>query len=74
MLLIGSCVEAAMAGGHLCSYDYMMKDEEGNDYNNKGAGYINIFSCKDFSPTLAIACVERHFKPTSMKYKCYDRI
>lgn len=64
--------------GHLCSEDCMLEgvDENGNTYvyNNKGSGYIDIFSCKMYDAQTAIDCVERHFKPKSIVYKENDRI
>ena len=67
-------IQESNISGHLCSYDYMMKDTEGNEYNNKGAGYLNIFSCKEFSTDKAVECVQRHFKPVSLVFSCHDRI
>ena len=51
-------------------------DADGNTYtfNNKGAGYIDIFSCKGYDPKTAVDCVERHFKPKSVVYHETDRI
>ena len=64
--------------GHLCSEDCMMEgvDKDGNtfEFNNKGSGYIDIFSCKPYDAQTAIDCVEKHFKPTSIEFKETDRI
>jgi S-adenosylmethionine/arginine decarboxylase-like enzyme len=64
--------------GHLCSEDCMMEgvDAEGKSYtyNNKGAGYIDIFSCKPYEAEVAVNCVKKHFKPESFVIKETDRI
>jgi S-adenosylmethionine/arginine decarboxylase-like enzyme len=60
--------------GHLCSYDYEMVDKDGNTYSNKGAGYIDIFSCKDYDEKEALQIVDKHFKPKSYTYKVIDRV
>ena len=64
--------------GHLCSEDCMLEgvDESGKAYayNNKGSGYVDIFSCKPYEAQTAIDCIERHFKPKSIVFHETDRI
>ena len=52
-------IQESNISGHLVSYDYIMK----NGKNNKGAGYIDIFSCKDYEPEDAIELVKKYFHP-----------
>ena len=62
-------IEESNISGHLCSYDFIMTDGT----NNKGAGYIDIFSCKHFNENLAIEIIQKHFKPKSYTQKVLMR-
>ena len=59
--------------GHFCGYDYYM-ERDGESWNNKGAGYIDIFSCKEYNHVDAIKCIEKFFTPKSIIFKIIDRI
>tara|TARA_X000000368_G_scaffold366018_1_gene312576 strand:+ start:56 stop:445 length:390 start_codon:yes stop_codon:yes gene_type:complete len=59
--------------GHFCGYDYYM-NRDGKSWNNKGAGYIDIFSCKDYDHNNVIDCIEKFFSPKSIVFKIIDRI
>ena len=68
-------IETSNISGHLCSNSYMMTDPEtGKEYDSKGNGYINIFSCKDYDIDKAVKVVQEHFKPTSLKHSVIDRV
>ena len=43
-------------------------------WNNKGAGYIDIFSCNEYNHVDAIKCIEKFFTPKSIIFKIIDRI
>jgi S-adenosylmethionine/arginine decarboxylase-like enzyme len=66
-------IEESNVSAHFCPYDYMMTDKEGNSYNNKGASYIDIFSCKDFDPKIVLNVVNDFFKPKEVTYNLVER-
>ena len=46
-------IETSAVIGHFC-------DESGD-------AYLDIFSCKEFDPTVAVRVVERHFRPARVR-------
>jgi S-adenosylmethionine/arginine decarboxylase-like enzyme len=46
-------IETSAAIGHFC-------DESGD-------AYLDVFSCKDFDPAVAVRVVERHFRPDRVR-------
>lgn len=66
-------IQESNISGHFCSYDFIM-EKNGKKFNNKGAGYIDIFSCKDYNTQDVINCIEKHFKPETYVYKEIERI
>lgn len=45
-------IETSAITGHFC--------------DKSGDAYIDIFSCKDFDPSIAVAVVERYFRPENV--------
>lgn len=66
-------IEESNVSGHFCPYDYIMNDKDGKSYNNKGASYIDIFSCKDYDPEIVLDVIKMYFKPESFTYQVIDR-
>lgn len=46
-------IETSAVTGHFC--------------DASGDAYLDVFSCKDFDPEVAVAVVERHLSPTSIR-------
>ncbi|MGH8471455.1 MAG: S-adenosylmethionine decarboxylase, partial [Gammaproteobacteria bacterium] len=52
-------IETSAVTGHFC--------------DASGDVYLDVFSCKDFDPEVAIEAVERHFSPKSIARKALIR-
>ena len=46
-------IETSAVTGHFC--------------DASGDAYLDVFSCKDFDPAIAIRVVERHFRPSRVR-------